>query len=897
MTGKQNRGMLLLILVLSVVAATLTFRTNVFGMHLPAFRTGLDIQGGARVVLRAKTEAYKGKWDPNTNLEAVRKVLENRVNATGVSEPQIITKPPDRIIIELPGLKDEAEVREQLKSTASLQFYLLPQMGKKDGSAPVRWFQDEYKDPKTGVTGPALVDAQSHLPVPQQVLQEEIFSTEPIASGGDLGSSTAEPSPATGQAVIHFSLKGTAREKFQEITRNNIGRHLAIFLDNRLLTAPVIEGILPGEGEITGNFTLVSAKALSDQLNAGALPVPLEEVEVRKLEATLGAEAVHATFLAGCLGLGLVLFFMVVWYKLPGVLADVALVLYTLFSLALFKAWPITLTLPGIAGFILSIGMAVDANILIFERFKEELRSGKTLRAAIDAGFKRAWTAIFDSNVCTMVTCSILYLFGTGPIRGFALTLGLGVLVSMFTAILVTRTFLFALVSTNLGENPRAFGIAGEDRVRSLRVMSNKWLWLGISLAIIIPGLLAWAGGGIKQSIDFKGGTEQQIPFASRHSASDIAGVVSSLGSKFKDNRVVVSEDPSQTFKHFATVTTERLEEPDRIKLLQTLVAKIGPLDTVDKKQVTIKDVAFANVSGTISEELKWNAVEAVIAASVFIVLYLAIRFSIGGLKEGLKYGVCAVIALLHDVLVLWGAFALLGYFFGWQIDSLFVTAMLTVIGFSVHDTIIVFDRVRENLQHRLKGETFSDLTDRSIDQTIGRSIRTSLTVVMTLLALFFLGGNIVHQFAGALLIGIISGTYSSIFNASVLLVMVKRNEVVPPELPPTVSVPAGPALETLQARAARGALPERPQIAPVGTPPKVSQTGLDAGVEKAIVTAQEPVKDVEEEIENQAEYGVDNTNSKIYSAATDSSVDQTPGPSRPSTTAPRRQPMRKRRM
>lgn len=873
MTGKQNRGMLLLILVLSVVAAAITFRNRLPLLGNIPFRTGLDIQGGARVVLRAKTEEYKGKWDPNANLEAVRKVLENRVNATGVSEPQIITKPPDQIIIELPGLKNEGEIREQLKSTASLLFYLLPQMGDKEGRTPARWSIAHVKNPQTGVEEEMLVDTHGQ-PVPPEVLQEEVFSNPPIAGGGDLASSSAQPSQgmgSSGEAVIAFELKGEGRDRFQEVTRLNQGKYLAIFLDKHLLTAPVINSIIPGKGIIEGNFTLASAKALSDQLNAGALPVPLEEVEVRKLEATLGNEAVHATFLAGCLGLGLVLVFMVYWYRLPGILADGALILYTLFSLALFKVWPITLTLPGVAGFILSIGMAVDANILIFERFKEELRSGKTLRASIDAGFKRAFTAIFDSNVCTMVTCGILYYFGTGPIRGFALTLGLGVLVSMFTAILVTRTFLFALVNTHLGDNPAVFGVAGEARTRHWHVMKRKWLWLGLSLAIIVPGVLAWIGGGIKQSIDFKGGTEQQIPFASRHSSEEVKRVVDSLGAKFKDSRVVVSEDKTQQFQHLATVTTERLEEPERINLLNTLVQRVGPLDKANGRQLAITDIPFSNVSGTISRELTVNAIQAVIAASIFIVLYLSFRFSVGGVKEGLRYGVCAVIALLHDVLVLWGSFALLGLIFGWQVDSLFVTAMLTVIGFSVHDTIIVFDRVRENLQHRMKGESFSDLTDRSIDQTFGRSVRTSLTVVMTLLALFFLGGNVVHQFAGALLIGIISGTYSSIFNASVLLVLAKRNDAIAVASAPAPTAP----LETLQSRARRGALEERSSTSLVGAPPEPKTNG-GAQTYSTPDADEEPAK-------------ADVNESETHPLR--------PQTARTATNAPRRQPTRRRKM
>ena len=781
MTGKQNRLLLQVIAVLCVLALIITFSNRIYKYDTP-FHYGLDIKGGVRVVLRAKTEEFKGstgKWNPDTNLESVRKVIERRVNATGVSEPQIIVKKPDQIIVELPGLKDEEKAVKSLGSTASLEFYLLPQLGDKDGLRPSTWAQKHVKDPKTGDEVDVLVDKNTDREITPEQLQDQVFGNKDllIASGIDLlDNSHAVPDPTTNNPIIEFQFNEKGSKDFEEATRANVGRFLAIFLDKKLLTAPTINSVIPGKGIIQGNFTLETAKALSDQLNAGALPVPLEIVETRKLEATLGAEAVRTTFIAGMVGLGLVLLIMIWWYRLPGVLADIALVLYTLFSLSLFKLVPITLTLPGIAGFILSIGMAVDANILIFERFKEELRSGKSLRVAIDTGFKRAFTAIFDSNVCTIGTCLILYNFGTGPIRGFALTLGLGVAVSMFTAITVTRTFLFALVGFPAAQNPNVYGVTGDQKVRSWNVMRRKMLWLGISIAIIVPGMIAWLGGGIKQSIDFKGGTEIQIPFADRHSSSDILRVLGTLGDKFKDSRAVVSEDPNQATKHLATVVTESLTTEERTKVLSALKAQVGPLDAGK----TDLDVGYSNVSGTISKELTKNAFTAVLLASALIVLYLAVRFAIGGFADGLKYGVCAVIALLHDVLVLWGVFALMGKLFGWQIDSLFVTAMLTVIGFSVHDTIIVFDRIRENLQHRNKGESYSDLADRSIDQTIVRSIRTSFTVVLVLLALFFFGGTVIHEFSFALLIGIISGTYSSIFNATVLLVMFKQNELAP---------------------------------------------------------------------------------------------------------------------
>jgi preprotein translocase SecF subunit len=363
------------------------------------------------------------------------------------------------------------------------------------------------------------------------------------------------------------------------------------------------------------------------------------------------------------------------------------------------------------------------------------------------------------------MTCCVLYYFGTGPIRGFALTLGLGVGVSMFTAITVTRTFLFSLVSVGVAAHPGAYGLT--ERKFNLRVMSKKALWLGLSLAVIVPGLIAWGGGGIKKSIDFTGGTELSVPFASRHSAGEIETALAAVNAKFKDSRVVVSGGGMSEAK-LAYITTRRLSIPEREQLEAAIVDKVGPLQAGTH-------IAYSDVSGTISQELTLDAILAVLYASALIVLYLTFRFAIGGWKEGLKYGLCAVIALLHDVLVVWGAFAMLGFFLKWQIDSLFVTAMLTVIGFSVHDTIIVFDRVRENLHHRVKGENFSDITDRSIDQTFSRSLKTSFTVVLVLLALYFGGGAIINHFVAALLIGIISGTYSSIFNASVLLVMWKK--------------------------------------------------------------------------------------------------------------------------
>jgi len=838
LTGQQNRLFLLGILILAILAGLaswpgavrnpVTHKTTYTeeAPNLLRLRTffGLDIRGGVRIVLRPKIEEYQKThprevWSP-ANLETVKTVISNRVNIQGVSEPLIYTKPEsNQIIVELPGLKDETEALRRLQSTASLQFYLLNQLGTKN--SPGKWSIGRDKD-----NNEIIIDSNTKLPVPPEELQAEVFDTPPIASGEDLiGEACKADTTPQGAAVIHFEFDPTkpGAAKFEETTRAFPDHYLAIFLDNKLLTAPTINGPISGGGIIEGNFSLEEAAAQANQLKAGALPVPLEVQETRKLEATLGREAVAQTTLAGGIGLLLVLIFMIGYYRLPGILASVALLLYALFSFALFKMFQVTLTLPGIAGFILSIGMAVDANILIFERLKEELRAGKTLRASIDAGFKRAFTAIIDSNVCTLITCGFLYTLGTGPIKGFALTLALGVVVSMFTAISVTRTFLFALVNFAWAQKPAAYGLEFQF-TPAMHVMKRKMLWLGLSGAVIVPGLIFWGLKGIKPSIDFRGGTELQIPFATRRSAGQIEAELAKISPRYKDSRVELSGTGNGSLANTAIITMPTLTDEERTQVVDALTDHGNALAA----GMTEQSVAYAKVSGAISDELRFNAIKAILLASATIVIYLAFRFSIGGFVEGLKYGTCAVVALLHDVLVLWGAFAILGYFLNWQIDSLFVTAMLTVVGFSVHDTIIVFDRIRENLQHRQRGDNFSDLTDRSIDQTIARSLNTSFTVVLTLTALFLFGGSVVHQFAGALLIGIISGTYSSIFNASVLLVMWKERDTG------LALAGVGAAVGPKSGLAARGG-EVRPGDRPLVTPPKQTPLSSPSAPERPV--------------------------------------------------------------
>jgi SecD/SecF fusion protein len=727
------------------VIIALTIGAAVAIWMLPT-RMGLDIRGGMRVVLRAKAEEAKGAWT-RESLEVTKEIIRNRVDSLGVAEPVIYTKPEsNQIIVELPGLTNKQQARDTISTTARLEFRYVPEL---EGT----WSTSEERTADGKLTGFEKIFGPDGKEVSAEELQARIFSKDPVLTGNEL-LPNARAELTTEGTIIHFEFRNDSKRVFEEFTRGYRGKRLAIFLDKKLISAPVIEDVIPGIGIIRGNFTPEQAKTLANQLNAGALPVPLEWLYDLSVEPTLGRQAVQQTLVAGIVGLITILVFMAWFYRLPGFLANIALILYTVFTLALFKLIPVTLTVPGIAGFILSIGMAVDANILIFERFKEERMAGKTIRAAIEAGFKRAFSAIFDSNMCTLITCYILWYFGTGPVKGFAVTLAIGVAVSMFTAITCSRTLLLLVANTGIGQNDNAYALTRGMHPK-LGVTRRLYLWFGISLALIIPGLIFMGLGGIKRSIEFSGGTELSAQFQQRPTVASVQNLLRSVG--INESRIIIAEG------NRAIITMRTLSEEDQRRL-----------DQLFQSQNILKE-SSETVSPAISRELTRNAFLSIVIASTLILLYLAIRFAIGGFIEGMKFGTCALIAMIHDVLVVLGLFAIMGYFFNWKIDSLFVTAMLTVIGYSVHDTIVIFDRIRENLRHRAKGDTFAHIVDSSIEQTFTRSINTSVTVIFVLLALLILGGPVVRLFVTALLIGIVSGTYSSIFNASPLMVLWKQ--------------------------------------------------------------------------------------------------------------------------
>lgn len=780
----------LFLLVIALVVAAVAV------VSMRPINRGLDIAGGLRVVMQIDPNKPDQWPDDLSSREAkmstMSETMKKRVGGVaGVTEPIVrvenATADRPRLIVELPGAKDTAQAMEELINTASLDFYYMEDV--QSAVNPLaKWKMDVTGTEGrvytfTGPRGQVLSTAE--LPVTgrnaeenrkkneanRQKLIDEVIgkNVEPVLTGAMLiGNAKSAMKTTTGEPIIEIEFNKEGTKIFGDFTKAHVNEILGVFYNGTLLTAPKInEPIVDGKAIVEGFQSLKEATRIAELLNAGALPIPLKVIGKDVVEPSLGAQAIRQVLLAGIFGLALVLLFMIIYYRLPGVLASIALCLYALFTVAAFAALHATISLAGMAALIISIGMAVDANILIFERLKEELRNGKTLRAAIDAGFNRAFTAIFDSNMCTAITCALLIWMGTATVQSFAFTLLIGVAVSMFTAITVTRTFLHLLVNWEWAQKPSLYGLTtGWLQKSGLNWdIVGKWkLYFTISAILIVPGLIVLATNGLKPGIEFTSGTTIQASFDQKVSVPELLGAVDEVspGSQAQLTRAGKS----------AFITTKLLSEnkdyDEKIEALRSSLNEKFGLNAGGRDAFD----AVSSVGPTISRELTSRAFLAIVIASVGIVLYLTVRFAIGGLMTGFKYGTCAVLALAHDSAFIIGGFAIAGKIWGWETDSLFVTAVLTIIGFSVHDTIVVFDRIRENLRHRQRGESFSQLANRSVLETLTRSINTSITVMLTLVALIAFGGPLLRQFYVTLLMGMAIGVYSTIFNATPMVIL-----------------------------------------------------------------------------------------------------------------------------
>lgn len=608
---------------------------------------------------------------------------------------------------------------------------------------------------------------------------------------------------------------------FEKLTGDNVGKQIAIFVGGELLSAPrVNEKISGGKAVIQGSFTAKEAADYAQGLNTGAIPAPIYLTSQYTIGASLGADALTKSLHAGLIGVIILMLFMILYYRFPGLLANIALSIYAIIMLFLIKialpvwlasllalaifglivgkiiqsnepGWEkffsfllslvvlffmasvfssaITLTLAGIAGVVLSIGMAVDANVLIFERIKEELKAGNPLLIAIETGFDRAWNSIRDSNFSSLITCAILFYFGSSIIQGFALNLAIGILVSMFTAITITKTFLMAAARSKLGDNLWLFNKAKTPKEnRHWDIIGRTKYWFGFSILLFVIAAGALGIYGIKFGMDFTGGTLLSVELPADKTATvddiknDLTEALTGSTTDYGTPTVVPEGD------HGFIIRMMHIENDQHDAIIAKLKEKFGD----------ITENRFTTIGPTIGESLKRKATWALLFTCIMIVAYIAFAFrKVPKVVSPWKFGVCAIIALLHDVFITIGVFAVLGKVLGVEVDALFITALLTVMGFSVHDTIVVFDRIRENLRYQRKDETFTDVVNSAMNQTMARSINTSLCTLLTIVALAIWGAESIRLFVLVLVAGITIGTYSSIFVASPLLAAWKKWE------------------------------------------------------------------------------------------------------------------------
>jgi len=692
---------------------------------------GLDLKGGMHLLLKVDTTHLLGPAKEDAADRAIE-VIRNRIDQFGVRETSIQKQGQDEIVVQLPGVTDRDRAIDIIGKTALLEFKLV---------------SNDLDKLKQAIQGD--VPEGYELKYSQEDNEPLLLEKQAVLTGDALTSASVHFSQSQfNEPVVGLGFNAQGAKQFAQITADNIGKRLAIVLDGKVQSAPRIKEAIPsGEAVITGRFTVEQAQDLAIILRVGALPAPMYIEEERTVGPLLGQDSINKGIKATIIGSILVFGFMAIYYLLAGIIADTALLLNLLIILGglgilpvLFPGVSATLTLPGIAGIALSLGMAVDANVLINERIREELSTGKTLRTAIANGYDKAFSAIFDSNLTTLIAAFLLFQFGTGPIRGFAVTLTIGLMASMFTAIVVTRTIFETILSFGWLKSLPMLRLIKETK---LDFIGKRRIFYAISIIVIAIGLVSFFKKG-KQAygIDFAGGELQEYSFKAPVTIDAVRQVLKELGladasiQQFKDkpNAVLIRTSVNKT-----NIITKKLKEKFPDQDMQILrIEHVGP------------------VAG---KHLKTKAIHALIWSLVGILIYVAFRF------KHINFAVAGVIAVFHDVLVTLGLLAMTGR----QIDLLSVTAFLTIAGYSINDTIVIYDRVREN-SRLLRKQTLYELINLSVNQTLGRTVLTSTVTLLIVLAILFYGGEVLSNFAFALLVGFISGAYSTVYIASPLI-------------------------------------------------------------------------------------------------------------------------------
>lgn len=707
---KTKRNAVLVIIAFLLILGVAIY-TAIFGVadrgKVEYIKLGLDLKGGLSVTYEIQEDDYSDK-----DLEDTKYKIEQRVEAY-TNEYSVYEDGDKKITAEIPGVTNADEILNALNIEGKLEFL--------DPDNYTKWSQgQEY---------------------------------EAALTGDDIKNATAGIDSDNGNDnVVQLAFTDEGAQKFADVTAANVGNIVYIIYDNKVVSAPTVQSaITGGSAEINKIGSYEEAEQLATTIRIGALPLTLKQVRSNIVGATLGSDAISTSLKAGAIGIALVFLIMIIVFRIPGLVASFALAFYTILDLLVLNLFNVTLTLPGIAGVILSVGMAVDANVIIFTRIKEELADGKSVKQAVKGGFHNALSAIIDGNVTTLIAALVLGIFGTGTIKGFAITLAIGVVLSVFTALAVSQSLLTALV--NLGvTDAKYFGVAREPKKTNF-VKAGKFCMLGSLIVIIacfcmMPVNNKSKGSPLNFSVEFAGGTSLTVGFDKEYSLSeaekDIVPVIAEAAGIGEAGISVqtVSGTNEIVFK-MPELSDDGTDDSQMSKVRSALTDKLGA------------DVNEANViSGSVSSEMSKNAIFSVILAAILMLIYIAIRF------HDVKFGASAVIALLHDVAMVFCLYIILRL----TVGNTCIACLLTIVGYSINATIIIFDRVRENIGvMKPKKATYKDIVNLSINQTFSRTIYTSLTTFVTIFVLYIMGVASIKEFALTLMAGVVIGAYSSV--------------------------------------------------------------------------------------------------------------------------------------
>lgn len=693
---------------------------------------GLDLKGGMHILLRVELDKVPEKAREGAVDRAIE-VIKNRIDQFGVREPLITKQGKDEIVVQLPGMTEQDRARDIVSQTAHLEFKLVA---------------DDEKVVKDSLAGtpPAGYEVKN-IEEEGRPAETMVLNAEPVLTGDKLMNASVA-FDNYGQPIVDIQFDKEGAKIFDSVTFKNIGKRLAIVLDGKVHSAPVIRDRIPnGRGQISGSFTIQQASDLALVLKAGALPAPVKIVEERVVGPTLGQDSINKGLFASAMGAVLVVVFMTGYYLVPGLIASFAVLLNLVILMGVMAKTGASLSLPGIAGIILTLGMAVDANVLINERMREERKIGKAIRSVIAAGYHKALTAIVDSNATTVLSALLLLWFGVGPVRGFAVTLTIGLCASMFTAIIVTR-LIFDYVTRDRREvSLTMLNLLPEFKIDWVLIRWFGYLFSGILTVVGIFALVT--RGPSLRGFDFTGGTVEEVHLVKATDLGKVRTALSEAG--VKDAQLQYYGQ--QTDQNILIRTKSESSKPIR----EALTKAVGENQFIVRRSETMGPSAGL--------DLFEKALKAVLYSFLIMGVYLTWRM-------GFKYAACAIIGLFHDVIVSLGVFALTGREFSLPI----LAAVLTIIGYSINDTIIVFDRIREDLKIYRK-EDFTRIVNMGINQTFGRTIITTATTLIATLALFLFGGPGINDFSFILLIGFGSGVYSTVFISVPLLVQWTRKK------------------------------------------------------------------------------------------------------------------------